>query len=105
MVKATAAELKDLVDTTAQIIGQRGWCDGLSAPCEGKVDLWEAMRLAANRHRSHLGAYLAFMRYVLGSDSVCGWNDAPGRTVTEVRAKLREARQLAGMWVECGGKP
>lgn len=86
---SVAPEVRDVLLGAAEVIAERGWCQGRYLDSSGAVCIEGSLRRAAQPSHDHLfEACLAVDRNV-GRDIVA-WNDAPGRTAEEVIAKLRE---------------
>jgi hypothetical protein len=92
MTATAPSTMPDVLDAAADYIEQNGWTQNRSRNADGAVCAIGAIRYASGQYvpisrlglaavdavESHLGRW------------ICGWNDTPGRTRTEVVAKLRE---------------
>jgi hypothetical protein len=81
------ADQRMLLDA-ADLIEERGWCQGSYSDQDGRVCAIGAIVRAGNHQ--HYRRAEAMMMMVVGM-SVVGWNDIKGRTKEEVITALRRA--------------
>jgi hypothetical protein len=77
----------------AEIIEQRGWCQGYYCTRDGAVCVLGALNVAAGLDAEDVSGCDLIddaINEVFGYESAANWNDAISRTKAEVLARLRE---------------
>lgn len=73
----------EVLEATAALLEEKGWCQGKFYDDTGAKCLTGALPT------KHTGAYRAFQKHVGTTDYLSYWNDEPGRTAIEVISELR----------------
>lgn len=87
-------EAHEAVRKVRELLEARGWCQGEATSPDGRHCIIGALDMVTHP-AGGTDLYWdtqAFLRKVLGG-SIAVWNDAPGRTFEEVKAKLIEAEE------------
>lgn len=100
--------IAEVLTRAADVIDERGWCQGEAWAPGGQVcahgAIWEALgidRIDYDQGELTTGARPVFgaacdaiRRHIGPGRSVTGWNDEPGRTKDDVTAALRAAAKV-----------
>ena len=82
---------RDALLKAAEIIEQRGWCQGLLESSSGQVCALGAMDMLEHSMEFDWMRSLMALEIEIGSASIADWNDNPSRTQAEVLAAFRAA--------------
>lgn len=85
----------EVLDRAAEIIEQRGWCQGVSALPDGRCCAGWAIRTASNQDESAFNSAANHFFGYIGWRPIHGWNDEPQMTKERVVATLRAAARSA----------
>ena len=89
MTAPTPAEVAAVLRATATRLETKGWCQGRSGPEEGPNCVSKAVSIVAGYETIVNQVAWRMFRAQIGGGSGSMWQDAPGRTATEVIATLR----------------
>lgn len=113
MSTVTDLSVVDVLDRADQALATHGWGQHSFVTDDGRMCLDGALRYAiagtpevtlahlllTDEYSVLLAARLRLAQVIAPDDDgfvTVGWNDEPGRTVDEVRAALRAAREIGG---------
>lgn len=88
--------VKEVLLKAAEIIEERGWCQGSYNKETGEVCAKGGLRKAVGwPHQDGEGYYGALdaLYTLIGAGTILSWNDTPGRTKSDVITALRQAAE------------